>query len=90
MATSTSNNTRTILGIVLLIIIAIAAYSLLTAPDQRTTGEKVGDAVDEISNGNGLGEAAEELEDRSPAERVGDAIEDTGDAIEEGTDGDGR
>lgn len=88
MATTT-NNTRTIFGIIIVVILAIAIYSFMTMPDDRTTGERMGDAVDELSEGNGLDDAARELEDRTPGERVGDAIEDTGDEIREQTDGDG-
>ncbi|MCK9992993.1 MAG: hypothetical protein Dbin4_01513 [Alphaproteobacteria bacterium] len=65
------------------IIAGIAGYYLMNAPDRRSTGEKIGDAVDELDRG--LGEAAEKLEDRTPAEKLGDAIEDAGDDIKKST-----
>lgn len=51
----------------LLLMAGIAAfavfigYSVLNAPDRRTAGEKIGDAVDE-------------LQDRTPGERLSDAM----------------
>lgn len=65
-------------------ILAVGGYFVLNAPDQRTTGEKIGDAVDQLPNG--VDKAARELEDRSPGERLGDAIKDTGDKVKESTD----
>lgn len=61
----------------IVVILVIAGIYMLTAPDRRTPGEKIGDAIDEL--GEGVGEAAEQLEDRTPAEKLGDAIEDAGD-----------
>lgn len=63
-----------ILGIVAVIILVIAGYALLTMPDQRNTTEKVGDAIHELPQG--IDKAARELEDRTPGERLGDAIKD--------------
>ncbi len=61
--------------------VAIGGYFVLNAPDQRTTGEKIGDAVDQLPNG--VDKAVRELEDRTPAEKLGDAIEDAGDEAKE-------
>lgn len=63
-----------ILGIVAVIILVIAGYALLTMPDQRNTTEKIGDAIHELPQG--VDKAARELEDRTPGERLGDAIKD--------------
>jgi len=49
----------------------------LNAPDRRTPGEKVGDAIGQLDNG--VDNAARELEDRTPAERGADAIRDATD-----------
>lgn len=54
------------------IVVAAIAIILLTLPDRRTTGERVGDAVDALPHG--VGAAAGQLRDRSPAERAGDAV----------------
>lgn len=44
-------------------IAVFIGYSMLNAPDRRSAGEKIGDAIDE-------------LEDRTPGERISDAIKD--------------
>lgn len=66
------------------VILVVAVFYMLTAPDRRSSGEKIGDAIDELSEG--AGEAAEQLEDRTPAEKLGDAIDDAGDDIKKSTD----
>lgn len=58
-----------ILGAVVVVAIVII---LLTLPDRRTTGQRVGDAVDALPHG--LGAAAGQLRDRTPTERAGDAL----------------
>ena len=70
----------------LLIIVALAviAWSVLTAPDRRTTGERIGDAVDTLPQG--VGKASRQLEDRTPGEKLGDAVKDAGDDIKKNTD----
>lgn len=42
-------------------VIAVIAYLALTAPDRRSGGEKIGDAIDELG-------------DRSLGERIGDDL----------------
>lgn len=85
MTTANNSSGKTLVVIAVLALIAIGAYFVLNMPDQRTTGERVGDAIDTLGD-QGPGEAAEELGDRTPGERLGDAIEDTGDNIEDSTD----
>ncbi len=46
-----------------IVIVAIMAYSVLTAPDRRDAGEKIGDAIDELG-------------DRTTGERLSDVIND--------------
>lgn len=75
MKTTTSPN-NTILALALLAVLAVVAFALLNMPDRRSPGEKIGDAVDTLAEGEGLGKAARELEDRTPAERIGDAAKD--------------
>ena len=61
-----------------LIIIAIGAvaFAMLNAPDNRNTAERVGDAVKELPNG--VDKAADQLKDRTPTEKLGDAVDDIG------------
>jgi len=75
-------------GKTLLIIIAIAAiiilgYNFLTMRDNRSTTDRVGDAVHALPQG--LGKASEQLEDRTPGQKLGDAIKDTGDDVKKNT-----
>ncbi len=65
------------------VVLVVAVFYMLNAPDRRSPGEKIGDAIDELSEG--AGEAAEQLEDRTPAEKIGDAIEDAGDDVKKST-----
>jgi hypothetical protein len=44
------------------VIAAVLAYTVLNAPDRRTPGEKIGDAIDQ-------------LDDRTPGERLKDSIQ---------------
>lgn len=45
----------------LVVVIGIVSYYVLNAPDRRSPGEKIGDAIDQ-------------LEDRTPGEKLSDAI----------------
>lgn len=47
--------------VMLILAVCIIGFYLLTAPDERDTAERVGDA-------------AEQLEDRTPMEKMGDAV----------------
>ncbi len=59
MATQTQG--KTLLTALLVIILAVVGYYILTAPDRRTGGEKIGDAIDQLG-------------DRSLGERIGDDL----------------
>lgn len=78
MATTT-NNSRFIIGALILAVLAVVAFSVLNAPDTRTSGEKVGDAVTKLGDGQGLDDAARELQDRTPAQRISDGVKDATD-----------
>ena len=60
--------------VAVIVIVAILAYGLLTMPDQRSTGQKIGDAIDAIPQG--ADKAERQLEDRTPGQRLGDKIKD--------------
>jgi len=79
-----SGNNKALWFALLAIVAAIVAWQVLTMPDQRTTGEKIGDAVDALPDG--VDKAARQLEDRTPGEKLGDAVEDAGEEIQENTD----
>ena len=64
--------------------LGILAWGMLTMPDRRTAGEKIGDAVDTLPQG--VDKAARQLEDRTPGERIGDAVKDAGENIKRSTD----
>lgn len=68
-----------IASILLVIILLIAAYMFLAAPDNRNGFERVGDAIHELPNGADA--AANQLKDRTPAQKAGDAIEDAGENL---------
>ena len=72
-----TSQTKSVLSVILIIFLAILAYGFLTMPDQRTSGEKIGDAIDALPQG--VDDAVEQLEDRTPGEKLGDAIEDATD-----------
>lgn len=64
---------------VLGIAIVIGGYYVLSTPDTRNTGEKLSDAINEMPNG--IDKAARQLEDRTPAEKLGDVAEDAGEDL---------
>lgn len=52
----------------LVVILAIIGFYVLNAPDKRSAGERVGDAIDQLG-------------DRTPGEKMGDAVKDVGDDL---------
>jgi hypothetical protein len=60
----------------LALAVAIIGYLLLNAPDRRTPGEKIGNAIDALPNG--ADKAARQLEDRTPGQKLKDAVKDAG------------
>ena len=69
--------------VVIVAMLALLAYSFLTMPDRRSTTDRVGDAVHELPHG--VDAAGKQLEDRTPSQKIGDAIEDTGKSVKEHT-----
>ncbi len=68
-----------ILIILVAIVITLLGYIALTAPDRRTAGEKIGDAIDQLPEG--LDKAMRQLDDRSLGEKLGEQVQDMGDAV---------
>lgn len=83
MNTNTQSSAKLFITIVIIAAIGVAGYYVLNAPDQRTTGQKVSDAIDELPNG--VDKAARQLEDRTPGEKLEDAVEDAGDDVRDAT-----
>ncbi len=65
---------KQILGIVVVILIAIVAFMVLNKPDDRNPVQKVGDAIHQLPNGTD--KAARELKDRTPADKIKDNLKD--------------
>lgn len=78
-----NNNTVVyILALIAATVIALAA--IMYYSDHRkpaTLGDRIEAAADDLAEG--VDNASEEMQDRSPAEKVGDAIEDAGDDIQD-------
>jgi hypothetical protein len=70
-------NLSILLGVVLLALVGFVAYGALNAPDTRSTGEHVSDAINKLDEG--VDDAARELEDRTPLERMQDDHKDATD-----------
>jgi len=69
-----STVTRNLLAAIVVLALAFGAYTLLTMRDQRSTTEKVGDAIHDLPQG--VDKASRQLEDRTPGQKIGDAIKD--------------
>ena len=67
------------LVIIVVIIASFAVYKVLTIQDNRSVTDKIGDAVHALPDGPD--KAARQLEDRTPGQKLGDAVKDTGDKI---------
>jgi len=69
-----SSLVRGLLALVVIAAVIFLAYGVLTMPDQRSTPDKIGDAVHELPNG--VDKAGRQLEDRTPGQKIGDAVKD--------------
>lgn len=70
--------------IVLAVIVVLAGiFYLSNYRDNRTFGQRMDEATEDLSSGNGIGDAVDNFHDRTPAEKVGAAIEDAGDKIQQ-------
>ncbi len=78
------STTRNLL-IILLIVLAIGVVYVVAMPDQRSGAQKVGDAIHELPQG--ADKAANELgNDRTPGEKLGDAMRNAGDKVKENSE----
>jgi hypothetical protein len=67
-------NKKLIPAVGVALVIAAVGYYVLTTPDRRDAGQKIGDAVNELHNGPA--KAARQLESRTPGDKLKDAIKD--------------
>ncbi len=78
-----TSSSKTLVFILVVAVIAVVGYGILTMPDNRTTSQRVGDAIHDLDKGPT--QAARQLEDRTPGQKLGDAVKDTGDNIKQST-----
>lgn len=81
-----SSSGRNLLIAIVLLVAAVLVWGVLVMPDQRSTGQKIGDAVNALPQG--VDKAGRQLENRTPGEKLGDAVKDTGDDIKNNTSND--
>ena len=72
-----NKNGQILIGVLIVALLVIVAYGLFNTPDQRSVGERISDAASRLDDG--VDDAARELEPRTPAERIGDEIDDATD-----------
>ena len=80
------SNSSVFIGLLLVVVLIVVGYFVLTMPDNRTTSQRVGDAVHDLDNGPTA--AARQLEDRTPGQKLGDKIKDAGDDVKNSTSSD--
>jgi hypothetical protein len=84
MSQQSLSRTQSVVAIAIVIVLAFLAYAFLTAPDNRSFTDRVGDAFHALPRG--VGPASEQLQDRTPAQKVGDSIKDQGQKIKDNAD----
>lgn len=72
------SNTRNIIIVVVVLALGLLAYKVLNTREERTMGEKINAAVEKLDEG--VDDAARELKDRTPAEKIKDEVKDATDS----------
>lgn len=67
------------LTLVVVAVLALGSYIMLTKPDQRSSSEKISDAIHALPQG--VDKAEQQLESRTPGQKLGDDIKDAGDKV---------
>ena len=80
---TTQSTGRTLLLIAIVAIVALIGYGIMYGPDGRTDSQKMSDAIKELPNG--VDNSARQLEDRTPADKLVDAVEDVGNDLKKAT-----
>lgn len=63
---------------VLVVVIVVMAYMMMNTREDKSIGQKMDDAIGQLDNG--VDNAARELENRTPAEKVVDEVKDATDS----------
>lgn len=63
-----TNNAKILLGIVAVVLVVVVGSVVMNQREDRPINERVGDAISNMD--------ARELQNRTPAERIGDAVND--------------
>ncbi len=74
MSQQTTGLSRSLIAFVVVALLCFLAYVFLTMPDNRSWTDRVGDAFHAAPQG--VGKASEQLEDRTPGQKLGDTIKD--------------
>jgi hypothetical protein len=78
MVKNMNSNIKTVSALLVVVLVAVVAYSVMTTREHRGPGEKVGDAIEKLDEG--IDNAGRELKDRTPAEKVRDEVKDATDS----------
>lgn len=81
---ATRSGGKGLIIVLVIALLAVGAYAFTHMRDTRTTGERLDDAGSKLSHGD-VGGAAGQLGDRTPGQKVGDALENTGNKIQDET-----
>ena len=71
------SKTNVVLTVIAAIVLVGAGVVYMTTPEDRSIGQKVEDAANSLDDG--VDDAARQLEDRTPAEKLSDSIDDATD-----------
>ena len=74
---------RSVITITAVLLLIFLGYVVLTLPDHRSFGDRVGDAFHALPQG--ADKASEKLEDRTPGQKLGDNIKDAGQKLKDNT-----
>ncbi|HAX91825.1 MAG TPA: hypothetical protein DCY07_06420 [Rhodospirillaceae bacterium] len=75
---------RGCLVVTVALVVALLAYGVLTMKDNQKASERVGGAVNELSQD--VDKAVKEMKESAPVQKMDEVIKETGDKIEETTD----
>jgi hypothetical protein len=80
-----AKNKKLLPAVGIALIVVLVGYFVLNTPDQRTAGDKIGDAINELEKG-GPEKAMRQLQDRTTGEKIEDAASDAKDDIKRAID----
>ena len=83
MSRTTSDISRSVLTVAVVLLLVFLGYTVLTLPDHRGFGDRVDDALHALPQG--VDKASEKFEDRTPGQKLGDDIKDAGQKVKDNT-----